>query len=230
MEFSSQPCLILGGQPKRNADALTTFRRRTQPTRLQWQEMEAWVFSAVRVDWQLCRWFTVWLFSCGAQEFQTPWLFYVVLLRDTGRHAKSTIVYLPIQVVPLLVNLTDIPVLLLLPSVTFRALRVEVVLCAQNGCTAKYLNQGVIPKDMPNNCGWIHGHFTGGVSTSCFQRGEFIWSDCGDPGPGRGGAQLRDQIGTGGNCALSTLGLNWHEVSILVAWFRFHPHSYIPKF
>ena len=172
----------------------------------------------------------MWLFSCGAQEFQTPWLFYVVLLRDTGRHAKSTIVYLPIQVVPLLVNLTDIPVLLLLPSVTFRALRVEVVLCAQNGCTAKYLNQGVIPKDMPNNCGWIHGHFTGGVSTSCFQRGEFIWSDCGDPGPGRGGAQLRDQIGTGGNCALSTLVLNWHDVSILVAWFRFHPHSYIPKF
>ena len=45
-------------------------------------------------------------------------------------------------IVLLLVNLTDIPVLLLLPSVTFRALQVEVVLCAQNACTAKYLNQG----------------------------------------------------------------------------------------
>lgn len=32
---------------------------------------------------------------------------------------------------------------------------------------------------------------------------------------GQAGAD-NSEIGTGGNCALSTLGLNWHEASILV--------------
>lgn len=140
---------------------------------------------------------------------------------------RGDMLSLPIQVV-LLVNLTDIPLLLLLPSVTCRALQVEVVLCAQNGCTAKYLNQGVIPKDMTTAVGSTAAsqvEFQQAASSVANLSGVTV-AILGQAG----GAQLRDQIGTGGNCALSTLGLNWHEVSILVAWFRFHPHSYIPKF